>query len=274
MANRTDWADEAVRGIISAKERERARRELLDHMEDHMESLMAAGFSAEDAEKQAVFAMGAPEITAKLLRKTHQPVLTRVLQVCKVLSLLLVLLLFVCFCRWGKGGLADLLPPAAVSYEDRIPKLADDPSLDVPADWTRRLYVLEKPVKALCGDYTFMVERAAWLTQDNGGSAELYLLLLCDYNAPFVPVPAFTGETRITDDLGRTFLSRDSTAIPTDDGWMTFSDTMLARASRSYPVQVNCKTATGTPPQWVRLDYTMEDLCFTMEIPLTGEVRP
>lgn len=77
------WADAAVRGIVSKQEQARARQELLDHMEDHAEALMAAGFSAGEAQQQAVLAMGDPEVTARLLRKAHQPLLTRILQVCR-----------------------------------------------------------------------------------------------------------------------------------------------------------------------------------------------
>ena len=75
------WADAAVRGIVSKQEQARARQELLDHMEDHAEALTAAGFSAGEAQRQAVLAMGDPEVTARLLRKAHQPLLTRLVQV-------------------------------------------------------------------------------------------------------------------------------------------------------------------------------------------------
>ena len=41
----TQWADLAVAGILSKSEQAAAKQELLDHMEDHMADLMAAGFS-------------------------------------------------------------------------------------------------------------------------------------------------------------------------------------------------------------------------------------
>lgn len=80
----TQWLDIATAGILDPHERESAKQELLDHMEDHMADLLAAGFSREDAEKHAVFAMGDPEDTAKLLRRAHQPILTRLLQAARV----------------------------------------------------------------------------------------------------------------------------------------------------------------------------------------------
>ena len=76
----TEWLRIATAGIVSPKEREQAKQELKDHIVDHMDALLAAGLSPEDAKKQAISAMGDPEITAKLLRKVHQPILTKLLR--------------------------------------------------------------------------------------------------------------------------------------------------------------------------------------------------
>ena len=89
MANRQEWAEWAVEGIILPRERESAKQELLDHMEDHMEALLSMGFSKYEAEQQAVAAMGSPADTAKLLRQAHQPVLTRILLICRWTAILL-----------------------------------------------------------------------------------------------------------------------------------------------------------------------------------------
>ena len=83
------WADAAVTGIILPKARDRARQELLDHILDHEEALIAAGFSREEAQRQAVTAMGDADETAKLLRQAHQPVLTRMLQIFRWTALML-----------------------------------------------------------------------------------------------------------------------------------------------------------------------------------------
>ncbi len=105
--NRTQWADLATRGILSEKERESARQELLDHMEDHMETMLAVGFSPEDAEAHAILAMGDPKETAALLRAAHQPVLTRMLQICRVATIFLAVVVLWNICispdnlRWN-----------------------------------------------------------------------------------------------------------------------------------------------------------------------------
>ena len=92
MANRQEWAEWAVSGILLPKERESARQELLDHMDDHIDALLSMGFSKYEAEQQAVSAMGNPEDTAKLLRRAHQPVLTRILQAARVCCITLAVI--------------------------------------------------------------------------------------------------------------------------------------------------------------------------------------
>ncbi len=105
--NRAKWADLATRGILSKTERKNARQELLDHMEDHAQALLAAGFSPEAAQAQALQAMGDPAEVAKLLRKAHQPILTRFLQVCRVAAIFLAVVVLWNICvspqalRWS-----------------------------------------------------------------------------------------------------------------------------------------------------------------------------
>ncbi len=90
--DRIQWAEEAVRGIVSPKERQSARQELLDHIDDHCEALMATGLPRSRALEQAVFAMGDPNEVAKHLRRVHQPILTHLLRVMRTVLILLVCL--------------------------------------------------------------------------------------------------------------------------------------------------------------------------------------
>ena len=164
MANRQEWAEWAVSGILLPKERESARQELLDHIEDHMEALMAAGFSRWEAEQQAVSAMGNPEDTAKLLRKAHQPVLTRILQAARVccitLAVIAALALFVSFVKKD-----DLLPgwfdgkPFAPDQEWFFGELPDDSIL------FRR--VCQPEARMQVGDYTLKIHKVAVDQQEN-----------------------------------------------------------------------------------------------------------
>ncbi len=91
LQTREEWAELAVKGILSGRERRAARQELLDHIDDHTEALMAAGRSADQASREAVAAMGDPEQTAALLRAAHQPVLTWLLRICRTAAILLLI---------------------------------------------------------------------------------------------------------------------------------------------------------------------------------------
>ena len=112
MLTRGAWVALATEGIVSPKERESVRQELMDHIADHMEALQAAGLSAEEAEEQAVAAMGDPNAVGALLRKIHQPVLTRILQICRwtaiVLAAVLVLQLAISLFDRNRGILDRL----------------------------------------------------------------------------------------------------------------------------------------------------------------------
>jgi len=112
MLTRGAWVALATEGILSKKERESARQELMDHIADHTEALCAAGLSPEEAEDRAVAAMGDPNEVGALLRKIHQPVLTRILQVCRwtagLLAAVLVLQLAVSLFDSNRGILDRL----------------------------------------------------------------------------------------------------------------------------------------------------------------------
>lgn len=158
MLSKIEWAERAVAGIILPKERESAMQELLDHIEDHMEALLSMGFSRYEAEQQAVSAMGNPEDTAKLLRKAHQPILTRLLQAARVMTICLTvvaaLALLVSLVKqdnllldWFNGK------PFAPEQEWFFGELPDDSIL------FRR--VCEPDASLIVGDYTLRVHKVA-----------------------------------------------------------------------------------------------------------------
>ena len=146
------WAMAAVKGIVSQKERESAQQELRDHILDHKEALLAAGFSREEAERQAIAAMGDPEETAKLLQKAHQPILTRLLQICRATAILLAgLLLLTALIRWDRDlpEYYDPVEPGEIGWY-----LQHDPLPD-SVDYRRVLY---PDAKGRLGSYGVEVE--------------------------------------------------------------------------------------------------------------------
>lgn len=185
------WADAAVRGIVSKQEQARARQELLDHMEDHAEALTAAGFSAGEAQQQAVLAMGDPEVTARLLRKAHQPLLTRLVQAARVVTICLAvaaaLALLVSFVKkdnllphWFQGT------PYPQLQEAYFAQPADDSVL------LRR--VCQPGASLPVGDYTLRVEKAA--VDQSAGHWELHLLVALEGKWPWQDPPSIPRDSR------------------------------------------------------------------------------
>lgn len=82
---------------LTAGERQSLRRELSDHMADHVEMLEQRGLDRETAQEQAVKAMGDPEEVGRELAKAYSPFWYWVLQAVNFLLTLVVLFAMV----WG-----------------------------------------------------------------------------------------------------------------------------------------------------------------------------
>jgi len=187
MANKQEWAEWAVSGILLPKERESARQELLDHMDDHIDALLSMGFSKYEAEQQAVLAMGSPEETAKLLRRAHQPILTRILQAARVccisLAAVAVLVLFFSFVtreelfpNWFNGK------PFAPEQEWFFGELPDDSIL------FRR--VCEPDASLTVGDYTLRVHKVGIDHRENRWEVQMMMEMEGKYlwqDSPVLP---------------------------------------------------------------------------------------
>lgn len=93
------WADQALRRIWLRKEREKLRTELMDHYADRYEAYRSCGFDSEQSRLLAVECMGDPEEAGALLARVHQPLLSLLLRIARVLVLLLAVLTVFSFAR-------------------------------------------------------------------------------------------------------------------------------------------------------------------------------
>lgn len=71
--NKDAFCDRAVAGIRFKPDRHAVREELMDHLNDRQDALMAAGIPIPEARERAVAAMGDPDALAKELAKIHRP---------------------------------------------------------------------------------------------------------------------------------------------------------------------------------------------------------
>ena len=271
MANRTEWAEKAVAGILSAKERESAKRELLDHMEDHMADLMAAGFSKEDAEKHAVFAMGAPEDTAKLLRRAHQPILTRLLQVSWwMLGICLVIFWAAALTLLAPTNMDDLFQEKEPSAAEEMAPWFSPESFDsLYEDWDY-LRLVEPGNSLKKGDYTFTVTHAAVNGKTQGDYGRYrYQIVLClevTRDSMFTPWPKLPGDWQMATEDGSRSLSYGHDRN-TETGLLHG----FIQDDRQYFL-----FARGFFPQdsrWVDLSYRNGESDFTLRVELEGGTK-
>lgn len=276
MANRIEWAEWAVEGIILPRERESAKQELLDHMEDHMEALMAAGFSRWEAEQQAVAAMGSPADTAKLLRKVHQPVLTRLIGICRAIAIclfcILALTTLIRFTSLNLPGYFDPVQPGSIAWflqHDPLPDSVDH----------RR--VVEPEAKGRLGAYGVEVEWVSvshmpGLTEENypiwGGEWDVAVHVKFT-RQPFSDQPRFQGGFTLDD--GRQTSSDHwhyaHTEVEPDPQWYLLDVSHEGSSPTADWYTFSGKFARD--PDGVVLRYTGKDFTFELPIDLKGGVE-
>ncbi len=88
-----DWAEQAVAQMRFPPDRHAAQKELLDHMEDARDALLARGLPEAQAEQQVLAAMGDAKTTGKLLNQAHRPLLGWLWLASRWVSIFMVVLL-------------------------------------------------------------------------------------------------------------------------------------------------------------------------------------
>lgn len=269
----TQWLDIATAGILDPHERESAKQELLDHMEDHMADLLAAGFSREDAEKHAVFAMGDPEDTAKLLRRAHQPVLTRIIGICRTVAIcLFCVLALTALIRYSSLEFFDPVQPGGVAWflqHDPLPDSVDH----------RR--VVKPQAKGRLGAYGVEVEWVSvshmpGLTEENypiwGGEWDVAVHVKFT-RPPFSDQPQFQGGFTLDD--GRQTSSDHwhyhQPEVEPDPHWYLMDITHEGSSPTADWYTLKAKFARD--PDGVTLRYVGKDLTFELPIDLKGGVE-
>ncbi len=258
--DRTQWAHLATRGIVSPKERTAARQELLDHIDDHMDALMAAGRSREQARVQAVAAMGDPQQTARLLRMAHQPVLTRLLQGCRWVAAFLVLCVVWNWLvlggqplpRWYRTGItdnADFLGQGS----------GTDWACDRPEGWFR-LVTCDESIHV--AGYTLRAEEA-WVCRAEGEDYLTWLVITIRPDCFWQDKPKLYHPFRMTCGEVQAKAFRGS---PDDH------PLHIVQYDKAPPGQMTFYAQIRTPhdPGQVTLDYLDPDGGFTLEVDLRG----
>ncbi len=154
----SEWIREATRPILLKKDRKQAAQELVDHFEDHCSALTARGKSPEQAEQDALAAMGDAKETGLLLRQAYQPVLSVLWKISRIVFPAVALLLLI--------SIAQSVP-LKVTYDSPFYEAIRQDELDNP---NLSVMQMSKSEEAQVGKYRFSVERAHILPRDGSAS--------------------------------------------------------------------------------------------------------
>ncbi len=254
--DRDQWADLATKGILSRRERKAARQELLDHMEDHMEAMLSLGFSSKEAEEQAILAMGDAETTAALLRAAHQPVLTRLLQVCRVAALLLLAAVVLCRVVIGSPPVDDW---DMTEYNAQFICYFNSPTWPGVESGDFQGYRLldRQPADVPLGEYRLTGTKVSVNKTEDFYS--LYLMVEVTGSHPFQPAPVFNHRLMINGYSAQGHEVADTRLTG-----------MMRGLSRPNTRQYLALASFRQPPETLVLEYTHPEGGFTHTIDLTG----
>ena len=266
--NRISWVSAATRGAARGEEYSNAWQELSGHIEDHMEELMSAGFSKEEAEVRAVAAMGDPQEVNKALRRVHRPTLTALLQAGKVV-LLCGFLLWLGYAwvtqpfeEWAPDNCYETPVTTSIGSLTQEALLDATPTEEYPASYRRSKSVFER---AQVGDCLFTVTRCSVNHVDwhIGGTRDPWMVALQLEIAPehFWQRPWVQGNFTMVNDRG-------VVASPQmNDG----NELIDAHQYREGKICIHALIADfPTDSRWVDLIYTDAENTFTLRIDLEG----
>lgn len=243
-------------------EREQAKQELADHIFDHTEALLSTGLSPSQAQQQAVFAMGDPHGVGKHLRRVHQPILTKLLTLCRRVAIVLAVVTVWVF----------LIPSGRLEmFWQRItmaaPETAEPSYLDYPYQtdplpenvaW-RMIAQPEKSVRA--GDYEVSVKRLS-VSYRPESSTPCYSVHL---ELQFRPL-WFWLESAIPEHRFRLRSEGDWELTP------DASDSDQSLLVNVYSGKVTLWGLFNQPPTQLEVEYCGENTRFTLPVDLSGGV--
>ena len=245
-----DWAEQVVERMWFPPDRKRVRKELLDHMEDAREALMEQGLTDEQAQEQAVTAMGDAKAVGKALNKAHRPILGWLWFASKWISIFMVVLVVLQLWVSGRNPIREMVTDAFFIEE-------------CEQHWEHQTPI-QSGLKLKEGDYTIQLHHGAFSVMDENIGMELGLQITTDRLWQIWP----RGLERLRAEL--------STGV---DGWEQNRDddvwvSVQVENNSFLPVwkaHVFVEAWSEDPVEWVRFYVPDTDIDFTVY--LDGEVR-
>lgn len=264
------WIDKATRPILLKRDRYEAIQELTDHFEDHCGALIARGRTSEEAEREALGAMGDAEETGRLLRAAYRPVLSIVWLAGKWAMILSLIALTVVLLSRGAAIVPDSYGKSWLNEQlEQLFAHAESENVLMRGKAGETLRV---------GGIRIRAEKAVAGKEDRIGGLYCYISVLLRFDYPFwLALPpgggsylgAVGNRLDATDNLGRTYPNDNSIRMRDADSYMWTSSVENPSSGRSYYLYVNliCRGGTALDSlQYVDLNYDHAGTAFSVRV--------
>ena len=257
-----DWAEQVVERMWFPPDRKRVRKELLDHMEDAQEALMEQGLTDEQAQEQAVTAMGDAKAVGKALNKVHRPILGWLWFASKWVCIFMVVV--VVFQLWAGSYEGNLL----LGIKDRWRwSCAESPCRYV--DWGD--IPVESGLTMKEGDYTFQLHHGTIGITETDQPGQYWNWLMVGIQAStdqwWQVFPKGLHNINAEMSNGKTFSARNRQA---DGEACLVNINYQDKGLPFWNVHVSVEYYTDAPVEWIRLYVPDTNIDFTVW--MNGEV--
>ena len=264
----SEWIREATRPILLKKDRKQAAQELADHFEDHCSALTARGKSPEQAEQDALAAMGDAKETGLLLRQAYQPVLSVLWKISRIVFLAVALLLLIGFMHSVPN---DIAPDSYYEAEFNRQELYNPDQAVMQLSGSEEVQV---------GKYRISVESAYILPRDGGASdsieSRICIMIRLRFDHPRWMNTAKNPEYFLCakDDLGNEYPNCSLLSAPVSSPYLEARATAITRTQDFLDIRI-WGSAQPKPalPEHIDLIYDHAGCSFSIGINFS-EVTP
>lgn len=261
------WCEKAASGIVFPPDQRMVYLELMNHLEDHYDDLIAGGMDRDAAQKAALDAMGDPYVIAPQLAAIHKPFwgyflrATRVVLVIALIALVIPMGIFLWNLDYRDPGHRNFDVYNAASYGEGT---------------GRTLLMLTEPDCSFSDSgYTFTVTDAAhWHnvhTREDGSTVEneFFYFRIVQFN----PRP-WAGNADAgcwfwaEDSLGNRYYAMNERDQGTDELCIQASCSQTTPLTWEYEMWIN--DYVSQEAQWLDLHYDRDGRNYVLRIDLTG----
>ncbi|MBE6988108.1 MAG: hypothetical protein E7432_04935 [Ruminococcaceae bacterium] len=189
------WAGSAVKLIKFKDDREKVRRELIDHMIDARDAYREAGFDPYEADTKAIENMGDPNLIANELSKLYRPFWGRLWKITQTLAVLAIIYIVT--------SLHYMLTETNIFYDynEYFEPMYENASERIVAD-------ISSLDKVKINGYTITIPRAIVVEHEYDDKKTVWFTMQLDNINPYLGNPRIKEEIYARDDKGKVFEPR------------------------------------------------------------------